>query len=149
MGNAHTVDAAHVTGGTGRDEHVSGGEGFWWGVQIQQALLCLKHHAVLGFVVNLDLRMVRAHMTLRTSAGQAGDSDRTGVPCMASGAVADGTVAVGLADAVALVATASHRGRSLRLHKRVRWPAASSRLICFRKIHLLGTESFLTVDGCP
>ena len=118
-------------------------------VEIQQSLLRLEHHAVLGLFVDFDLRMVRAHVALGAGAGQARDAHRAGVAGVASGAVADGAVGVGLAYAVALLAAAGHGRAALRLHERMRRTARAAGLIGFREIHLLGSEAFFAVDGGP
>jgi hypothetical protein len=68
---------------------------------------------------------------------------------MACGAIADSTVAVGLADAVALFATAGHCGVSFQLHKWVWRPARSSRLIGLGKIHLLRSKALLSINRAP
>jgi hypothetical protein len=63
--------------------------------------------------------------------------------------VADRAVGVGLADAVALLAAAGHRGAAFELHKRMRRAARSAGLIGLREIHLLGREARFAVDGGP
>ena len=66
-----------MTGGAGGNKHVACRQSFRRRVEIEQPLLRLEHDPVLGFVVNLDLRMVWAHVALGASARQAGDADRS------------------------------------------------------------------------
>src|SRR5262249_60285742 len=61
-----------------------------------------EHDAVLRFVVDFELRVVGAHVTLATRGRQAGDLDGRSVPGVTGGAVADRPVRVRLADPVAL-----------------------------------------------
>ena len=68
---------------------------------------------------------------------------------MARGAIADSAVAVGLADAVALIATAGHGRVSFQLHKWVWRPARSARLVGLGKIHLLRSETLLSINRAP
>ena len=75
--------------------------------------------------------------------------DRTGVPGVAGGAVADGAVAVGPSDAVALFASAGHGRSAFQLHEWMRRTASASGLIGFREVHLLGRQPLLAIDGSP
>ena len=81
-------------------------------------------------------------MTLGAGTGQARDAHRTGVPSMASGAVADGSIAIRAPDAVALLAAAGHGRSALQLYEWVRGPASAAGLIGFREAHLLGRQPF-------
>ena len=108
VGYLQAVDAAHVTGGAGGHEHIAGTEGLGIGIELEQALLRGEHNAVLGFVVDLDLRVVGAHVALSAGGGETGESDGTGVAGVAGGAVADGAIFIGLADGVALLAAGGH-----------------------------------------
>jgi len=147
--NPYSVNAAHVTGRAGRHKHIPGGKGVGGGIQVQEVLLRLKHDPVLGFFIDFDLRMIGTHVALSASTRQARDSHRTGVACMACGAITDGAVAIGFAHAVALLATAGHGGAAFELNKRVRGPARSSGLIGLGKIHLFRSQSLLSINGAP
>ena len=149
VGDAHAIDAAHVTSRAGGHEHVARGEGFWRRIEIEQVLLRLKHYAMLRFLVDFDLRMVGTHVALRAGAGQAGNANRTGVARMAGRAVANCAVGVWFAHAVALLAAAGHRRCALRLHKGMWRAPSASRLVGFRKIHLLRRKSLLAVNRGP
>ena len=80
MGHAHAIDAAHVTGGAGRHEHIARGEGLGGSVEVQQIFLRLEHDAVLGLLINLDLRVVWAHVALAAGAGQSRQAHRSRMP---------------------------------------------------------------------
>ena len=104
---------------------------------------------MLRLFVDFDLRMVRAHVALRASAGQPRNADRTGVPRVAGRAVSNGSVGIWFAHAVALLAAAGHGGSAFSLHERMRRPSRSSRLIGFGKIHLFRREAFLAINRGP
>src|SRR5271166_6677478 len=93
--------------------------------------------------------MVRPHMALPTGAGQPRDLHRTGVTGVARRAGADRSVWIRAAHAMALFATAGHRGTALGRYKRMRRPARPSRLIGLGEIHLLRGQPFLTIDRRP
>jgi hypothetical protein len=126
-----------------------GGKRLWRGVQIQQAFLSLEHYAVLGFLVNFDLRMVGAHVALAASGWQARDPDRSRVPRMARDAVSDGTVGIRLTNAVTLLAAAGHGRCAFQLRKRMRRPARPAGLEGFREFHLFGRKSLLAINRSP
>src|SRR5215472_5480100 len=112
-------------------------------------LLRLEHDAVLRFFVNFDLRMVGTHVALRASGGQARDAHGSRVARVASGAIPDGSVGVGLSDAVALLASAGHGGGAFELHERMRRPARSAGLKGLRKFYLFGSEVLHAVNRSP
>src|SRR5579859_1591452 len=149
VSDPNAIDAAHVAGGAGGHEHVAGGQSFGWGIEIQQIFLGLEDNTVLGLFIDLDLRVVGPHVALGASAGQAGDADGAGVTGVAVGAVADGAIGVGPANAVTLLAAAGHGRSALERDERMRRTAGASWLIGFGKIHLLGGESFFAIDGGP
>ena len=66
------VDAAHVAGSAGGNKHVARGKRAGIGIQMQKIALRREHDAMLGFVVDLDLRMVWPHVALPTSGWQPG-----------------------------------------------------------------------------
>jgi hypothetical protein len=82
VSNAQAVEAAHVSGGAGGNEHVACVRFFGWGVEVQQVLLRLKEHTVPGLLIDLDLRMIWSHVALCASAGQPGDPNGTDVAGM-------------------------------------------------------------------
>ena len=149
VGDAHAVEAAHVAGGAGGDEHVARGEGVGRRVKIQQAFLGLEHDAVLGLLIDFDLRVVGTHVALGAGARQPSDAHGTGVARVAGGAGADGAVGIGPADAVALIAAAGHRRAAFELRERMRGTASAAGLISFREVYLLRAEAFFAVDGGP
>src|SRR5579864_938378 len=104
-------------------------------------LLRLKHHDVPGLFVNLNLRVVGSHVTLRASARQTGDPDGAGVPRVAAGAGPNRAVSIRFSHAMALFAATGHSGSTFQLHKWVRRPAGASGLIHFRKSYLLGRKA--------
>ncbi len=71
------------------------------------------------------------------------------VPRVARDAIADGAVAVGFTHAMALLAAAGHRRSAFQLHKGMRRPARSARLIGLGKINLLRRESLLAINRGP
>jgi hypothetical protein len=68
---------------------------------------------------------------------------------MAGSAIPDGTVGIGPADAVALLAPAGHRRTTFQLGKRVGRPTSTTGLIRLREIYLFGRKALLAVNGCP
>src|SRR5262249_25175763 len=93
--------------------------------------------------------MIRPEVALAAGTRLPGDRHRTGVTRMAAGAVADGAVFVGLADAVALFASAGHGGWPFESGKRMRGAVDASGLVRLGKIHLLRGKSFLAAHSCP
>jgi hypothetical protein len=91
------IDAAHVARSGGWNEHVARGQTLRRRIEIQQSLLRLEHHAVFRFFINLDLRVVRAHVALCACAGQARNPHRTRVSRVANGTGSDSAIGVGLA----------------------------------------------------
>ena len=81
-----------MAGGAGRHEHLPRGQLAGADGQVELPLLGLEQDAVLGFLVNLDLRVVGPHVTLAAGPRQAGDLDGGRVPRVAGGAGADGAV---------------------------------------------------------
>src|SRR5690349_18586181 len=73
------------------------------GLQVHRRSLAVEEHAVLRLVVDLDLRVVRAHVALSAGLRRAGQLHRAGVAGVAGGARADRAVGVGPADVVALL----------------------------------------------
>ncbi len=69
--NLEAVDAAHVASGAGGHKHVARRKRAWIGVKLQQIALSREHDAVLGLVVDLDLRVIGTHVALPARAGQA------------------------------------------------------------------------------
>ena len=146
---AQSVDAAHMTSGTGGDEHIARRQRLRWSIQIKQMFLSLEHDTVLRFLVDFDLGVIGTHMTLCARGRQTGDVNRTRVPRMAGRAVANRAVGVRPPDAVALLTTAYDRGAALHLHKRMWWSPSSAGLIGFRKINLFGGEALFAIHGSP
>src|SRR5262249_23472834 len=104
------IEPAHVTGGAGGNKHFARRELLRGDAKFELPSLGREHDAVLRFVVDFELRVVGAHVTLATRGRQAGDLDGRSVPGVAGGAVADRPVRVRLADPVAL-GTATDDGR--------------------------------------
>src|SRR5215469_6858886 len=125
-----------MAGSASWNKHVAGGQRLGRRVQIQQVLLRLEHYSMLGFFIDLNLRMVRSHVALCASAWQAGDSSRSAVPTVAGRARTYGAVAVRFADTVALFTAAGHGRRAFQLSNRVWWSASSARLKLFRDVDL-------------
>ena len=119
------------------------------GVQLEVALLGREHDAVLRFVVDLELRVVGAHVALAAGRRQAGDLDGRGVPRVAGGAGADRAVGVRLADAVALDAAADDGRRAFQGDQRIRRPLAGAGMELLREVDLLGRQPLLAVDRRP
>lgn len=71
------------------------------------------------------------------------------MPAVTRGAIADGSIFVWLANAVAACATTLGCGRTFQQSQRVRWSLYAARLILFRKGHLLGREILFTRDRSP
>ena len=82
--------------------------------RFEQLRWACEQDAVLGLVVDLELRVVRPHVALAAGRRQPGQLDRGGVPGVAGGAGADRAVGVGLADGVATDAAAVRRPAALR-----------------------------------
>src|SRR5262249_10331112 len=69
-----------------------------------------EHDPMLGFVVNLELRVIGAHVALPACRRQASDLDGRRVASVTGGAGADRPVGVRFADPVTLDAAADNRG---------------------------------------
>src|SRR5262249_44405365 len=149
VGDFQTIQAAHVAGGAGRDGHLPGGQLAGGGVEVQEVLLGGEHDAVLGLVVDLQLRVVGAHVALPARRRQPGDGHRRGVPGVAGGAVAHGAVVVGPADRVALDAAAGDGRRPLQFDERVGRPLAGALVVLLGKGEHVGRDVLLAVDGRP
>src|SRR6266566_4565446 len=93
--------------------------------------------------------MIRSHVILPTSARKASNSNRTRVPSVTDSAGSDRAVSVRPSHAVALLTSACFSRRSFQLGQWIGRAASATRLVRFRKIHLLGRESFLTINRSP
>src|SRR5438270_5203664 len=71
------------------------------------------------------------------------------MPCVTRGTSSDRAVSVRLANAVALFTPTCHGRSTFELHKRMRWTPCAARLVGFRKVHLLGSQSFVAIYGSP
>src|SRR5262249_13723609 len=99
--------------------------------------------------VDLQLRMIGAHVTLAAGARQASNGHRGGVARVAGGAGADSAVGVGLADAVTLDAAAGD-GRGAFAHGgRIRRTFAAAGVELLGKGDLLRGQALLAVDRGP
>jgi hypothetical protein len=143
------IDAGHVAGGTGGDEHIARSEGSRRRGEVEQIALRGEHDAVLRLIVDLHLRVVGAHVALAAGGGQAGQLDGAGVARVARGAGADGAVVVGLADGMALLAAADHGRSAFGDDEGMRRPLRSARLKLLRERNLLRREALFAVDGGP
>src|SRR3954454_17889184 len=85
MRDANAVDSVHMASGARGNKHVTCCQLLRFNFQGQHMLLCLEHNAVLGFLIDFDLRMVGAHVTLSTSARTACNRDGTGVAGVGGG----------------------------------------------------------------
>src|SRR5215469_1424957 len=112
-------------------------------------LLCLKHHAMLGLLIDLNLRVVRTHMALCARRGEPSQRNGTGVTRMTCRARADCAVIVGLPDRVALLTAARHRRSTFCSDERMRRTFRSSGLVLLREGNLLRLQPFLPIDGRP
>ena len=106
VGQLQSVQSAHVAGRAGGDKHIARRKNTGGCIQVQGSLLRGEYDAVLGLPVDFNLRMIWSHMALPARGWQARDSNRTCVPGMARGAVADGAVLIGTANGMALFAPA-------------------------------------------
>ncbi len=138
-----------MAGRARRHEHVPRRQSGRRCVELQHLLLRVKHHAVLRLFVDLQLGVVRTEVALSAGRGQTGDGDRRGMPRVARGARADGSVLVRLADAVALSAAARGRGRSLELCQGVGRAPGAAWLIALRELDLFRLQPLLTEDRGP
>src|SRR5215831_5399781 len=93
--------------------------------------------------------MIRPHVTLRTRGGKASDADRTRVTSVTDGTSPNCAVGVRFPDTVALIASAGFGGGSFQFCQGIRRATGAAWLIGFRKIHLLGCESFFAVNRSP
>ena len=144
-----SVDAAHMAGGAGGHKHIARRECARIGIELEQVALGGEHHAVLGLVVDLHLRVVWAHVALAAGSGQSRKSDRTGVARMAFGATADGAVVIWLADGVALLAAGGDGGVSFGQRERVGRTLGASGLELLAEGDLLSAQALLAMDGGP
>jgi len=149
MRHFEPIDAAHVTGGAGWHEHIASRQCAGIGVQAQKVPLGGKHDAVLRLVVDLQLRVVGAHMALAACGGQSGKGDRTGVARVALGATANGAIVVRLADGMALLATGGYGGMTFKQCERIRRTIDSAGLVGFAEGNLLRGKPLRTMDRCP
>jgi hypothetical protein len=88
-------------------------------------------------------------VALAASAWKSGEFDRGRVPAVTGGAIADGSIFIGSADAMATRATTFSCGRTFERSQRVGWPLYAAWLILFRKGYLLRCETLLAPDCCP
>ena len=93
------------------------------------AFWACEHDAVLRLVVDLELRVVGAHVALAARRRQAGDLDGRRVPGVAGGARADRPVRRSACRRVALDAAAADGRRALQADQRVRRPLARAGVV--------------------
>ncbi len=133
------VDAAHVARRAGGHEHVARCKRARIGVELQQISLRREHDPVLRLVVDLDLRVIGAHVALAACAWQARELNGTRVPGVALRTRPNRSVVVGLADGVALLATGRGCRMPFRKHQRIRRTLRAARLELLAEGDLLRT----------
>src|SRR5262249_9166070 len=100
-------------------------------------------------VVDFELRVVGAHVTLAARRRQPGDLDGRGVARVTGGTIADRPVRVWLADSVALGTTADDSRLAFQGNQRIRGALSRSGMVLLREGNLLGRKTLLAVDRCP
>src|SRR5262245_54629860 len=110
MGNTATVQSAHMTGRASRHEHIASCQFAGSHREIEQVSLRGKHQPMLRLGVNFHLRMIRPEMALAARAWKSREFNGRRMTSMTSGAIADRSVLVWFADAVAARASALRCG---------------------------------------
>ena len=113
MSDLQALEPTHVAGGAGGDRHVPGREQLRIRLQVELGSAGLEQGAVLGLVVDLDLGVVRPHVTLSAGLRLSRKRDRGRVLGVAVRAGSEGAILVGLATIVAALAPHADGSRSL------------------------------------
>ena len=137
MRDFETVDTAHMACGACWHKHVPRCERTRIRLEIKEITLCCEHHAVLGFVIDLYLRMVGAHVALTARRGQSCQLNRTGVAGVALSATPDGSIVIRLSDGVTLLAPGRNRRVPFRYCEWIRWTLCTTGLELFAEGDLL------------
>src|SRR5262245_61892753 len=103
--------------------------------------LCCEQDAMAGFFVNFNLRVVWAHVALRTRAGKPRDGHRAGMPGMAWSAVADCAIGIGLTNGVTLSAATCNCCAPLEMRECVWRPLHVAGIELLGKADLLGRKT--------
>src|SRR5215469_14213921 len=110
----------------------------------------MEQHSMPGFLINLNLGMIRSHVALSASRRQPCELYRGNMPRMARSTCSNRAVVIGPSYAVTLVATAGHCGAPFEPDEWMRRASFDTTgLVLFGESNLLRLESLLTIDCSP